>query len=624
MSPRTTAGVIAAVTAWLALGATALAALNAGTDSGVRLIEPQVSQGFTVAILADRTTGFDTGLAVLEEAVSEINLLKPAFVIHIGDFVPGYIRDTGQWEKDIERVKAILGRLEMPLFPLAGNHDVITGTGNPDDRRGEELYKRYFGPLYYSFDCRDAHFVCLYTDEALRSTPQFSKEQLDWLQQDLACTAARQVFVFVHKPVWEYPEGGWDAVHALLRRYPVRAVIAGHLHHYYKAQERDGIQYYVIGVTGGRLFSPELAGGLEHYCLLRVEPDGYRLALVKPGHVLPDDYIVDDDYKDMEQLRLLPEEETGVAAPIRSPELGEVDGQVAVFATNPLDVPLRVIVSGVARGGPWTFVPPARSLLIAPGGREYVYLGIRSPKVSPEHLVVPEAEVQYTYMDRKGRSVPIALPRRIPLAREVTLTVGRPAISLDGRADEAAWQQAPVLTTATWRASPYETGQTGPAFRILATGAGLYLSAESADAVISDFPGTPILSDALFIGALPQRQEQGTEIGEAPVVVIFPFAPAGSPTALHALWHPKEPVGTEVQGVHIATSLLPDQQGWRCEGFVPWDVLIAEGARPGDVLRFNIGAWDNDGDLFTEVHSWAPTDDPTLWGRLVLVGAAPE
>ncbi|KPK62195.1 MAG: hypothetical protein AMK73_06555, partial [Planctomycetes bacterium SM23_32] len=199
-----------------------------------------------MAILADRTTGYDEGLAVLQQAVAELNLLDPDLVFHIGDLVPGYIRDMEQWERDIERVKAVLEPLQAPFYPLPGNHDVITGTGNPDDRRGEELYKRHFGPLYYSVDYGHAHFICLDTEESLESEPRLTKGQLEWLADDLARTQAVHIFVLMHKPLWEYPDAGWDAVHAMLRRRPVRAVFGGHFHHYYKAQERDGIQYYVV------------------------------------------------------------------------------------------------------------------------------------------------------------------------------------------------------------------------------------------------------------------------------------------------------------------------------------------------------------------------------------------
>lgn len=618
MKQKALTGVLVAAAALVAFAAAAIAGVSAGTDTQVALAVPAPAEGFSVAILADRTTGSDSGLAVLERAVAEINLLKPDLVLHIGDFVPGYIRDMNQWEQDIQRVKAILAHLEAPLFPLAGNHDVITGTGDPKDRRGEELYRRYFGPLYYSFDYRGTHFICLYTEETLESEPRFGKAQLDWLAKDLAGNKAGRIFVFLHKPVWEYPNAGWDAVHALLRQHPVGAVIAGHFHHYYKSESKDGIQYYVLGVTGARTFSPELAGGLEHYCMLHIGPDGFRLALVKPGSVLADDYITNTDYKNMERLRLLSGAETGVEAPIRSPELGATDGQVAVVVTNPLAVPLRTVVSRVARGSPWTFQPPAQSLLIGPGGREHVYVRIRSPQVDAQHLVVPEVEVQYTYVDGKGRTVPITLSRRVPLLREARVRLSEAPVSLDGEANEEAWRQAPVLSTAVWQTSPFETGKPGPTFRLIAARAGLYFYAESPDAIISDFRGGRILSDALFVGAVPAAQSQGVNGKGLPVVVIFPFGPAGSEQALRASWDAKSPVGTPAQGVHVAAKVLENRKGWRCEGIVPWDALLAGELGAAQELFFNMGAWDNDGDLFTELYSWAPTSDVTEWGRLLI------
>jgi hypothetical protein len=608
-------GLLVALTWGLTVpAAPATAQVHPGTESEVELSVPPPAEGFTAAILADRTTGFDSGLAVLERAVSELNVLQPDLVLHIGDLVPGYIRDMEAWERDILRVKDILNRLEVPFFPLAGNHDVITGTGDPEDRRGEELYQRHFGPLYYSLDYANAHFVLLYTEETLQSEPRLSQAQRDWLAQDLAESEARHVFVLMHKPLWEYPEARWDEVHELLARHPVRAVFGGHFHHYYRSQKRDGIRYYVLGVTGGRTFAPELAGGLEHYCLLHVDEDGYRLALVKPGHVLPEDYVTGEDFHAMEKLRFLTSAETGIANPVQSPELGPVDEQVGVFIANPLDVALPVKVRGLARGGGWTFRPAERSFVLEPGGRRRIFLGISAQPLDGARLVAPEVEVEYLYVDGKGRSVPIALARRIPLRRRVEAPAVRTPLAVDGQADEPEWAAAPALTTAVWEAGPYETGQPGPAVRVLTSPAGVYFLAEAEDAHVSEFRGERILSDALFIGALTDLEDYDGDLSKPPVVVIFPFGPTPQPEAIGAFWDERHPVGAPAEGVHAAAERTA--AGWRCEGFVPWDVLLSGDLAPdGDVL-FNLGVWDNDGDLFTELHSWAPTDNAALWGRL--------
>jgi len=620
MAARRTALVVLSILACARVTPIAWAAdhVNAGTDSAVQLTVPNPEDAFTVAILGDRTGGDDSGLAVLDRAVREINELAPDFVLHVGDLVPGYTRDMVKWERDIDRFQDIIGGLECPFYPLPGNHDVITGTGNPMDRRGEELYKKHFGPLYYSFDYRYAHFVCLYTDEALQSAPHFSQEQIDWLREDLAKTQARHIFIIMHKPVWEYASGNWSDVEEMLKGHPVRAVFAGHFHHYYKSQKRGGIQYYVLGVTGGQTFSPELAGGLEHYCLLRITPDGYRLALVKPGSVQADDYITEADFKAMEKLRFLSRDKAGVASPVRSPELGDVDEQVTVTVSNPLDVPLPVTVRGVSLGG-WRFSPETRSMMLAPGTQRDVRLGIRCARVSADDLVVPEVQIQYTYVDTKDRTVSIVLRRRVPLRRAITVPPENGAASLDGKAEEPMWGRAARLTTARWVVSAYESDEPGPVFRVVPTETGVYFYAESSDTQVSDFRGPRILSDTLFLGVLSvQDAVSSADLRQVPVVVIYPFCPPGANQAVRAFWDARSPTGPPVHGVHVASRRKADGAGWTCEGFAPWEILLSGEAQPRAEVAFNIGAWDNDGELFTELHAWAPTETAALWGRMIL------
>ncbi len=212
-----------------------------------------------------------------------------------------------------------------------------------------------------------------------------------------------------------------------------------------------------------------------------------------------------------------------------------------------------------------------------PGGRREAYLGIRSPQVAPLDLVAPQVDVQYTYVDSRGRHVPLVLPRRIPLQRELHVALTSPQIVIDGSAKDAAWQNAPQFAATEWTAGPFETGEAGPVFRVLPTPAGLYFFADSPDDTISSFRGDQMLCDALFIGTLEATKGlDAPALQHVPVVIVYPFSPPGQ-QVVRAFWDPKQPVGAEVSGVAIATVRLPDGRGWRCEGFVPWDVLV--GAR---------------------------------------------
>jgi hypothetical protein len=207
---------------WMLLSVILLSILI--VPKSVAMEPPPERDVFTVAILGDRTGGKPEDLAFLERAVYEINQLNPDFVMHVGDMVQGYTRDENQWLKEYEEFMSYMDKLNVPWYPTAGNHDVFTAIWDSDDRTYEELYKKYFGPLRYSFDYKNSHFVVMYTDEAMTSKPVVSGEQIQWLKNDLAGTDKTSIFIFMHKPVWRYEDNNWDAVHNVIKEFPVRRI----------------------------------------------------------------------------------------------------------------------------------------------------------------------------------------------------------------------------------------------------------------------------------------------------------------------------------------------------------------------------------------------------------------
>ena len=203
--------------------------------------------------------------------------------------------------------------------------------------------------------------------------------------------------------------------------------------------------------------------------------------------------------------------------------------------------------------------------------------------------------------------------RRSWLRMAALVFPGAPQIVLDGQPTEDTWALAQPLRTAVWQASAYETGQPEPVIRLLAGANGLYICVEARDDCISGFRWAQVLSDAVFVVATPAFVGPEEQAGMLPVVTIFPFG--GEPKAVRGPWKGKWIEGLAADGVQAAVAKPADGRGWTCEAFVPWRTLLDTDSPPS-TLRLNVGVWDNDGDLFTELHSWAPMADTALWGTL--------
>ena len=101
---------------------------------------------FKFAVLGD--SQFENS-AVFERLIQEVNLLKPAFVIHTGNMIEGYTYDPVRIREEWEIFKKQIAALTMPFYPVAGNRDVAT---TPLQAVFAEVWGK--DKLYYSFDFR--------------------------------------------------------------------------------------------------------------------------------------------------------------------------------------------------------------------------------------------------------------------------------------------------------------------------------------------------------------------------------------------------------------------------------------------------------------------------------------
>lgn len=576
---------------------------------------PQERDIFTVAIIGDRTGGTPTGLQYLKRAIYEINQLNPDFAMHMGDMVQGYTRDQSQWLKEYAEFMSYMDDLSVPWYSAAGNHDVFTPIWDPNDRTYEKLYEEHFGQLRYSFDYKNSHFVVMYTDEAMTSVPAISDEQVEWLKNDLESTNQTNIFIFMHKPVWRYHGNKWSVVHDVIKEFPVKAVIAGHFHTYQKDANVDGIQYYVMGPTGGESHESkhELYGYFHHYNILRVEGDKFTMAVVKVGNVESDDYVLAEDCIKMRNTIIVSSKKTGVRGWLWQPTNAPVEGELEVFVHNPLNVAMPVTVRLNPRRALWSMEPPALGFVLPPNSDTTAKVTLSSPKTASEDVVPPEFEFEYKYTDAHGRKTPLTVRRRVFL-RDTHEVCGcdKPA-QLDGVKAESFWQRASPLYNHTWIYSIYERPDAPPKIWLAADDENLYFFAEVMDdtySYLKENLSRGILSDAIVFSAQPTSGRRE--------IVIFPFNEDGNAFIgkVNARgWLPPSEMSA-ISGVEYFSRT--DQQAgyYYCEGKVPLSILFDNEQAEGGEMPFNAGVIDNDLEAFIYLRTWTYDRDPKYWGIL--------
>lgn len=187
---------------------------------------------------------------------------QPDFVMNLGDVVQDMTL-----EEDLENYRAIsqsLDGLEAPLYPVAGNHDLI----QMSPRQLLDFWSEFspqvqtVGPedLYYRFEVEAWTFLVLHSHEAKDDRIWMDSPQIDWLAQELAAGQG-PVVIFLHHSLADQDTSAnwWFGEHphlALIQQRPqvrqlieasgrVRAVINGHLH-WNQRSDHGGVPYFTV------------------------------------------------------------------------------------------------------------------------------------------------------------------------------------------------------------------------------------------------------------------------------------------------------------------------------------------------------------------------------------------
>lgn len=273
---------------------------------GLNFITPKAWAQVTIGIIGDQTgaANLDVAYQVLKQGVAALQGQKMNIVLHVGDLVESTDSEAEIRTRFAQGV-GLLNTLPAPWYMTAGDHDVNPPNFQQDstDRSRESLFKQLYGAvnplaaqtLYYSFDVQDYHVVVLYSIEHLDTDPRWgnvfyseiSDAQFEWLEQDLAANAPGKTgtIVLLHQPMW-YNWTGWARVHELLAAHKVLSVVAGHFHYNQKQILLDGIDYRVIGSTGGTTKQGSSnSGDLYHVAVMTLNgtnPPAFQMIPLNP------------------------------------------------------------------------------------------------------------------------------------------------------------------------------------------------------------------------------------------------------------------------------------------------------------------------------------------------------
>jgi serine/threonine-protein phosphatase CPPED1 len=237
---------------------------------------------FQFAVVSDRTGGHRP--EIFSQAVERLNLLQPAFVFSVGDFIEGgKISDdklAGEWKE----FDGYVNKLTMPFFYVPGNHDVATS-------EAAKFWEKKMGRRHYHFVYRNVLFLILNADDPPGSGGAVGKEQIAFARKTLADNASvRWTIVALHRPLWLFAEGaknGWGEIESALKGRSY-TVFVGHEHEYRKFV-RNGMNYYQLATTGGAsLMRGVEYGEFDHIVWVTMKKDGPLLANILIDSILPE------------------------------------------------------------------------------------------------------------------------------------------------------------------------------------------------------------------------------------------------------------------------------------------------------------------------------------------------
>jgi len=270
------------------------------------------NEKFTFAIISDLYGGERPG--VIDVALEQINLLRPEFILSVGDLIDGGTEDRNQLNREWNVFDQKVSKAIAPFFYAGGNHDLTNTTMR-------EVWNERYGHRYYHFIYNETLFLVLdsedYQEERMqeiyvaraeaikildgnepakaieslyykmpeRRTGEISDKQAAYFEKIIADNSnVKWTFILMHKPVWmREDKNGLSRIEMALGKRPY-TVFNGHFHTYSHTIENSR-DYIMLGTTGGSQ-NDKSDMAFDHFTMVTMTKEGPSIANLRLGGVL--------------------------------------------------------------------------------------------------------------------------------------------------------------------------------------------------------------------------------------------------------------------------------------------------------------------------------------------------
>jgi hypothetical protein len=244
------------------------------------LVRHRQPADFCFVQITDTHIGRDDVLRAFAKHVNELPA-PIAFVVNTGDLVGDANPATSaKARQQYDRYLGAAAAFTKPLFNVPGNHEHV-GIGDKnadktDPLYGKGLYRQLIGPMHYSWDWGNVHFVAL-DGTRLPYQEKLGAEQLAWLKADLGFQPkGKPLVLFCHQSAPKLLDT--KELASILHDRNVLGIFCGHLHSTFTTH-LENIPVYHTGAFCGTWWSgPNMDGTPQGFRIVQIKADRLKTA----------------------------------------------------------------------------------------------------------------------------------------------------------------------------------------------------------------------------------------------------------------------------------------------------------------------------------------------------------